>query len=113
MKIGLIAVDGHSGFPNLALMRLSAWHKARGDTVEWWNGFARYDRVYKSKVFTFTPDMDTVIHADEVITGGTGYRDYGSLPAEVEAAPPDYSLYPLWDKALGFLTRGCVRCCPW
>lgn len=60
MKIGLIDVDGHSGFPNLALMRLSAWHKNRGDVVEWWNGFCRYDRVYMSKVFTFTPDVDTV-----------------------------------------------------
>ena len=55
MKIGLIAVDGHGGFPNLALMRLSAWHKARGDEVEWWDGFTHYDLVYKSKVFTFTP----------------------------------------------------------
>ncbi|MDE7262925.1 MAG: radical SAM protein [Oscillospiraceae bacterium] len=113
MKIGLIAVDGHSGFPNLALMRLAAWHRARGDTVEGGEGFAGYDRVYKSKVFTFTPDMDTVIRADEIVTGGTGYRDYGSLPAEVEAMPPDYSLYPLWDKAVGFLTRGCIRNCEW
>ncbi len=113
MKIGLIAVDGHSGFPNLALMRLSTWHKERGDEVEWWDGFKRYDRVYKSKVFTFTPDMDTVITADEIITGGTGYKDYGSLPPEVEATPPDYSIYPKWDKAVGFLTRGCIRNCEW
>ena len=55
MRIGLVEVDGH-GFPNLALMRLSAWHKAQGDTVEWWSGFEHYDRVYLSKVFTFTPD---------------------------------------------------------
>ncbi len=113
MKVGLIAVDGHNGFPNLALMRLSAWHKAQGDEMEWWDGFTRYDRVYKSKVFTFTPDMDTVINASEIVTGGTGYKDYGSLPPEVEAAPPDYSLYPRWDKAVGFLTRGCVRNCEW
>ena len=113
MKVGLIAVDGHNGFPNLALMRLSAWHKAQGDEVEWWDGFTRYDRVYKSKVFTFTPAMDTVINADEIVTGGTGYKDYGSLPPEVEAAPPDYSLYPRWDKAVGFLTRGCIRNCEW
>ena len=93
MRVGLIAVDGHSGFPNLALMRLSAWHRSQGDTVEWWNGFTHYDRVYLSKIFTFTPDFDTVIDADEIITGGTGYKDYGSLPPEVEAAFPDYSLY--------------------
>lgn len=78
MKIGLIDVDGHNGFPNLALMRLSAYHKANGDSVEWWNGFIHYDRVYMSKVFTFSPDIDTVINADEVIRGGTGYKDYGS-----------------------------------
>ena len=113
MKIGLIDVDGHSGFPNLALMRLSAWHKNRGDDVEWWNGFCRYDRIYMSKVFTFTPDVDTVINAAEIIRGGTGYKDYGSLPDEIERTAPDYSIYPGVDYAIGFLTRGCIRRCPW
>ena len=113
MRIGLIAVDGHGGFPNLALMRISAWHKRQGDHVEWWNGFTHYDRVYLSKIFTFTPDFDTVIHADEVITGGTGYKDYGCLLPEVEACSPDYTLYPNWEPAVGFLTRGCARCCEW
>ena len=113
MKIGLIDVDGHSGFPNLALMRLSAWHKNRGDVVEWWNGFCHYDRVYMSKVFTFTPDVDTVIDADEIIRGGTGYKNYGSLPDKIERASPDYSIYPGVDYAIGFLTRGCIRRCPW
>lgn len=113
MNIGLIDVDGHSGFPNLALMRLSAWHKGRGDHVEWWNGFCRYDRVYMSKVFTFTPDVDTVIDAGEVIRGGTGYKDYGSLPEEIENTAPDYSIYPAVNYAVGFLTRGCCRRCPW
>lgn len=88
MKIGLIDVDGHNGHPNLALMRLSAYHKARGDSVDWWNGFEHYDRVYMSKVFTFTPDFDTVIDADEIIRGGTGYKDYGSLPNDVDTTPP-------------------------
>lgn len=111
MRIGLIAVDGRNSFPNLALMRLSNWHKQRGDTVEWWTGFTHYDRVYMSKVFTFTPDFDTVINAEEIITGGTGYKDFGSLPPEVEACPPDYTLYPNWKPAVGFLTRGCCRCC--
>ncbi len=91
MRTGLIAVDGRSGFPNLALMRLSNWHKRRGDTVEWWTGFTHYDRVYMSKVFTFTPDFDTVINAEEIVTGGTGYKDFGSLPPEVEACQPDYT----------------------
>ena len=111
MRIGLIAVDGRGGFPNLALMRLSTWHKRQGDAVDWWNGFGRYDRVYMSKVFTFTPDFDTAINAEEIITGGTGYKDFGNLPPEIEACPPDYTLYPQWKSAVGFLTRGCVRHC--
>lgn len=113
MNIGLIDVDGHKGHPNLALMKLSAYHKAQGDSVEWWNGLMEYDRVYMSKVFTFTPDIDTVIQAKEIIRGGTGHKDYGSLPAEVESIFPDYSIYPKFKSAIGFLTRGCIRNCPW
>lgn len=112
MNIGLIDVDGHN-FPNLALMRLAAYHKSRGDSVEWWDGFTHYDRVYKSKVFTFSADEETYINADEIIMGGTGYKDYGNLPDEIERTFPDYSLYPGWKTAIGFLTRGCIRNCPW
>lgn len=68
MKIGIVDVDSHN-FPNLALMRLSAWHKKQGDSVEWWNGFMHYDRVYLSKVFTFTADFNIPVNADEIITG--------------------------------------------
>lgn len=113
MKIGLIDVDGHSGFPNLALMRISAYHKSQGDSVEWWDGFHHYNRVYMSKVFTFTPDINTVIDADEIIMGGTGYRNYRNLPPEIETTRPDYTIYPHFNKAIGFLTRGCIRNCPW
>lgn len=112
MKIGLVDVDSRH-FPNFALMKLSAWHKAQGDAVEWWSGFTHYDRVYLSKVFTFTPDHDTVIDADEIVTGGTGYKDYGTLPPAVEKIFPDYSIYPQCKRAIGFLTRGCVRSCEW
>ena len=55
MRIGLHDGDGQTGFPNLALMKLSAWHKREGDDVEWYNGFRHYDRVYVSKVFSFSP----------------------------------------------------------
>lgn len=56
MNIGLVDVDGHN-FPNFALMKLSAWHKAHGDNVEWASPlFGNYDRVYQSKIFTFSPD---------------------------------------------------------
>ena len=115
MKIGLIDVDGHN-FPNLCLMKISAYYKARGDTVEWWNGFEHYDIAYKSRVFTdeYTQDENTVINADKVIEGGTGYGLDNKLPYEIEHIYPDYSLYPRLTKntAYGFLTRGCPRCCP-
>lgn len=127
MKIGLIDVDGHN-YPNLPLMKLSAWHKAQGDSVEWYQPLfsGHMDRVYMSKVFSFTPDYEYVINADEVIKGGSGYcielvdgqevyhkENDHQLPDEVEHIYPDYSLYPQYtqDTAYGFLTRGCPRGC--
>lgn len=113
--IGLIDVDGHH-WPNLALAKISAWHKAQGDTVEWWDGLKHYDLVYQSKVFdaTYTPDMDTIIQADEVIRGGTGYGLTDKLPDAIEHIYPDYDLYPQHTRgvAYGYLTRGCPRACP-
>lgn len=112
MKIGLIDADGGK-FPNLCLMKISAYHKRRGDQVEWWNGLLKYDRVYMSKVFdeTYTKETPFVIQADEVIRGGTGYGLHGKLPDEIEHIYPDYSIYN-YKNALGFLTRGCPRGCP-
>ena len=113
MKVGLIDVDSHN-FPNLALMKISAFEKSQGNDVEWWNGLKHYDRIYKAKVFdsTYTEDLDFVIDADEVIKGGTGYGIEGTLPEEVEHIYPDYELYDIKDTAFGFLTRGCPRHCP-
>ena len=115
MKIGLIDVDSHH-YPNLALMKISAYHKSRGDSVEWWWGFGQYDRVYMSKVFdeTYTPDMDEPLNAREIVKGGTGYGLDNRLPEEIEHCEPDYSLYPelTKDTAYGFLTRGCPNACP-
>lgn len=114
MKVGLIDVDGHN-YPNLALMKISAWHKAQGDEVEWWWGFSEYDRVYMSKVFdeTYTPDIPEPLNAKEIVKGGTGYGLDNKLPEEIEHVYPDYSLYPelTKDTAYGFLTRGCPRGC--
>ena len=113
MKIGLIDVDGHN-YPNLALMKLSAWHKANGDYVGWVNYFEEYDIVYKSKVFTFTKEDNTCINAGRIIKAGTGFRNYTTvLPDEIEHTCPDYSLYPQYKEAYGFLTRGCPNKCPW
>lgn len=113
MKVGLIDVDGHN-FPNLALMKLSAHHKQKGDSVEWWNGLKHYDRVYKAKVFdqTYSNDIPYVIMADEIIEGGTGYGLDNKLPYDIEHIHPDYDLYVITDTAYGFLTRGCPRGCP-
>ena len=97
-------------------MKLSAYHKAKGDSVEWYDIFGEYDIVYMSKVFTHTPDYTQVIpNAREIIKGGTGYDVTSSLPEDVEFVTPDYNLYPYIDKktAYGFLTRGCIRKCPW
>ena len=116
MRVGLIDVDGHSGFPNLALMKLSAWHKGQGDSVEWYSPMfsGHMDKVYMSKVFTFSSDYQYYIDADEIVKGGTGYKDYTTvLPNEIEHTFPDYSIYPNCDHAIGFLTRGCIRSCPW
>lgn len=114
MNIGLIAVDA-TKFPNLALMKLSAYHKAQGDQVEWanplWGG---YDRVYASKVFRFTPDI-TDCYDCEIVKGGTGYGMYNELPIEIDTLQPDYSIYPNIDSrtAYGFITRGCNNRCKW
>lgn len=129
MKIGLIDVDGHN-FPNLALMKISAWHKSKGDLVSWYNPFEgfveEFDVVYLSKVFSFSLDYELPIYAKKVIKGGSGYcidlvdgkevfnqaKDK-QLPAEIEHIYPDYSIYPelTKDTAFGFLTRGCPRNC--
>ena len=114
MKVGLIDVDGHN-FPNLALMKISKWHKRQGDTVEWCFPLDHYDIVYQSKVFddTYSPDIDWIPNADKVIKGGTGYGLDNTLPYEIEHIYPDYSIYPEFtkDTAYGFLTRGCPRHC--
>lgn len=114
MRIGLIDVDGHH-WPNLALMKLSAWHKFHGDAVEWWSGFSEYDRVYMSKVFdeTYTPHILEPVNTKEIVKGGTGYGLDNRLPDEAEHIYPDYSLYPTLthETAYGFLTRGCPRAC--
>lgn len=134
MRIGLIDVDSHN-YPNLPLMKISAYHKSQGDTVEWYQPLfsGHMDVVYMSKVFSFTPDYEYYVDANQVIKGGTGYAIHlvngkekydktKDIPMkyEIEHIYPDYSLYPEqtgYGQALknqtcfGFLTRGCPRGC--
>ena len=127
MRIGLIDVDSHN-FPNLALMKISAYHKAKGDEVEWWwSDFIHYDIVYMSKVFSdaYTKDIAEPLNADMVIKGGTGYcisldsngkevfdkSKNINLPDEIEAMFPDYSIYPQCNFAISMTSRGCPRGC--
>lgn len=110
MLIGLHDSD-RTGFPNLALMKLAAWHKAQGDQVEWWIPMQTYDKVYSSKIFTFSAECE-YLPAD-TIKGGTGYGLYDELPVAIDVMRPDYSIYPDCNYAIGYLTRGCIRNCPW
>lgn len=128
MKIGMIDCDAKNSknpFPNLCLMKLSAWHKQQGDEVEMYFPFnGEYDKVYCSKVFSFSEDYPYVINAKEIIYGGSGFaiqmvngrEVYNKeidkpLPYEIEHIYPDYSLYGITDTAYGFMTRGCPRGC--
>lgn len=127
MKIGLIDVDGHH-FPNLALMRISAYHKARGDEVEWWLGdLWYYDIVYMSKIFSdaYSRETETPWNCGKIIRGGSGYAislgedgkehfdksKHKDLPEEIEKMFPDYSIYPQFDFAVAMTSRGCPRGC--
>lgn len=110
MKIGLIDVDSHN-FPNIPLMKLSAYHKNKGDSVEFATMDNSYDRVYVSKIFTESKEPE-IPECKELLKGGSGYNLKSKLPYEVEHTYPDYSLYPTLTEntAYGMLTRGCPRC---
>lgn len=123
MKIGIWS-DCHN-FPSLPAMKLSAYHKSIGDEVELFDRWNHYDLVYASKVFSWTDDIDLYpVFADEIRKGGSGYcitvedgkeifdeSKNTPLPKEIEHIYPDYSLYPQYTYATGFLTRGCPRGC--
>ena len=115
MKIGLIDVDGK--IPNLALVKIAAWHKAQGDEVDWFKGNQTLvEKIYASKIFNFSTDFPWHMFdgfSVEIVKGGTGYDIKRKLPPEIEAMAPDYSIYPNCDYGIGFMTRGCTRRCKW
>jgi len=103
MNIGLLDVD--SKIPNLALMKISQYHKLNGDDVEFYMPLAHslYDKIYASKIFKFSDGLDL---QDDMIVGGTGIDLRITLPNEIDNMTPDYSLYN-YPHNIGFAQRGC------
>jgi len=101
----------NTGYPNLALMKISASEKGKGNSIEWFNPlYGPYDIVFSSKVFTWTK-KNPYLPVDTLL-GGTGSGYDNELPEEVEHICPDYGLYGL-KQSYGFLTRGCPNKCKW
>lgn len=119
MRVKLVQIDGT--LPNLALMQLASWHRARGDDVTFTRATnhdlfdAPFDRVYGSAIFKFSVDKIARLRATypSAIIGGTGTSD----PITVERITGeawrslDYSLYPAYEPSIGFTQRGCRLSC--
>lgn len=145
MNVALIdadLLDNGTRHPNLALLKLSGWHKSQGDNVRlilnydelepdlFRNGADQYEHIAVSKVFTKTKipkTLQNLIDNGKATCGGTGFfeTDGPRLPDEIEHHMPDYHLYDeyiayhpqgRWDDyknaSIGFTTRGCFRRCP-
>lgn len=112
MNVLLIDID--SKMPNLALMKLSTYHKAQGDDVSF-NNTDDPDIVYASVVFSknkhLVDGLKFYYPSSKIIIGGSGYSLSSKLKDEIEFIKPDYSLYPDMDYSLGYMTRGCNRNC--
>lgn len=112
MIVRLIDVD--SKIPNLALMKISSYHKKLGDNVDFYNPLfdQDIDLLYVSKIFTFSSMPLYLPQKCKIIYGGTGYDISKKLPEEIEnEIDLDYSLYSDCDYSIIFTTRGCIRNC--
>lgn len=111
MKIKIVDTD--SKIPNLALMKVSAYHKSKGDMVSF--GIPDPDKVIASVVFRENAwkarGLQFMYPDAEIEIGGPGWDLSKRLPDEIEFIKPDYDLYPS-EYSLGFTTRGCIRKCP-
>lgn len=110
-------MDMDSKMPNIALMKISQYHKNNGDEVKFFNPIAdnreHIDKLYIAKLFDFTPDFDYCHPTAEIIKGGTGYDVKSKLPKEIEDMTDlDYSLYPQHEFSMQFFSRGCINNCP-
>jgi len=108
MRISLRSID--SKIPNLALMKLSAFHKAKGDVVGL--NLSNPDKIYSSIIFKKNKGKanNQTIDGIQREFGGSGYDLSVKLPDEIEFIKPDYDLYPS-NYSQGFTTRGCVHSC--
>lgn len=111
MKIGLLT-DGKMA--NLALMKISYYHKARGDEVDWFRPVLDQDidRLYISKIFDYSKIPESNFYDGKIIWGGTGTDLKKCLPPEIEKYELDYSIYPDIKYSLVMFSRGCPRKCP-
>lgn len=124
MNVLLIDVD--STIPNIALGKLSMYHKLKGDTVDLnslsisyyphknkhtFVNTSNYEIVYVSAIFKNTIQHVVLPNMNNFITGGTGFEEFNTLPEEVENLEVDYSLWPGNNISYGFITRGCIRHC--
>lgn len=110
MNVALFDMD-MTGFPNLALMKLAAWHRTQGDSIMPLNFIMGADRIYTSCVLAKNW-KDGVLPPDAIIGGIGSPNPSAILPLLIEHICPDYSLYGT-DYAMGFTSRGCNRRCPW
>lgn len=137
-KIGIVDADlidrEKHRFPNLALMKISNYHKLKGEVVELLTDYSKideYKKVFISKVFTEPPFPEEILKKSNVVYGGTGFFFDKAQPLEpeIEHTKPDYDLYRSWaenrikmgdpkdqfteylNSSIGFTTRGCVRRC--
>lgn len=118
IQVLLVDADSHNGFPNLALMKLSAYHKNEGHLVDFIKGLPQapplflYDKSYISCIFFQNREkvLQYAMMLPNCIVGGSGWNLENKLPEEIEHIRPDYSLYDL-DYSIGFTSRGCIRNC--
>lgn len=120
MHIGLIDID-QTSWPNLVLMKLSAYWKRRGATTELvkleevlrgQSLFWVFDKIYGAVIFKRNRFIAQRLRRIGVEVGGSGWSLENKLPDYIESLCPDYELYGISDTGYGFLTRGCPRQCP-
>ncbi len=110
MRIGLIDIEPK--IFNTAYMQIATYHRAKGDTVDWWSPPTdqQFHHVYCSSLFDYTDKSEV---PERTICGGTGFDVTSRLSQAIEKCDLDYSLYPNCKTTYLWFSRGCNRKCPW